>query len=68
MAGSKNSDEQEEMEKNMQDLSMYEAMMKELVAKFSEPTTSYAQKLQILTISPYTKEITKRNLMQHITW
>ena len=36
---------------------MNEAMMRELAAKFNEPT--YAHKLQILTLSPYTIELTK---------
>jgi hypothetical protein len=39
----------------VKDLALYEGMMNELKKKFNEPTTSYAHKLQILTLSPFSK-------------
>ena len=52
------SDAEQKM-KRLDDLPLYENMMKQLKAKFNEPSTSYAHKLQILTLSPFTVERTK---------
>ena len=54
------SDEFEEQatKRKLKDLKLYEDMMKQLKEKFKEPTTSYAHKLQILTLSPFTQKRT----------
>jgi hypothetical protein len=51
--------EAEQKMERLDDLPLYENMMKQLKAKFNEPSTSYAHKLQILTLSPFTVERTK---------
>ena len=38
---------------NLKDLEDYEKVMGELIEKFNAPTTSYALKMQILTLSPF---------------
>lgn len=56
------SSDESETERKIQrldDLTLYENMMKQLKDKFNEPSTSYAQKLQILTLSPFTADRTK---------
>lgn len=46
--------EAERKRKKLDDIPLYENLMKQLKAKFHEPSTTYAQKLQILTLSPFT--------------
>ena len=52
---------QVEVEENKNtDEALYEKMMSDLVEKFNHPNTSYAMKLQILTLSPFGIERTVR--------
>ena len=41
-------------EEEIPNIELYEKMMTDLIDKFNHPTTSYATKLQILTLSPFT--------------
>lgn len=51
--------EVEEKRRKQDDLILYQEMMEQLKAKFKE-ATSYAQKLQILTLSPFTIKRTEK--------
>jgi hypothetical protein len=58
VSSSDDAEEEELKKKKLADLTLYESMMRDLKDKFNEPTTSYAQKLQILTLSPFSKRRT----------
>src|ERR1043165_8848022 len=58
VSSSDDAEEEELKKKKLADLTFYESMMSDLKDKFNEPTTSYAQKLQILTLSPFSKRRT----------
>ena len=58
VSSSDDAEEEELKKKKLADLTLYENMMSDLKEKFNEPTTSYAQKLQILTLSPFSNRKT----------
>src|ERR1043165_8089322 len=58
VSSSDDAEEEELKKKKLADLTFYESMMSDLKDKFNEPTTSYVQKLQILTLSPFSKRRT----------